>query len=196
MEDVVRAFKGNFLHKEGPQYKWAEFTGKVPYPRPGTVSWNSELSSLYRMNHKNWQLHSQFYFVISRIYIFLCFHCIFNNYFCYLSLFLYFFVSQCPSSTYGSYSSTREYPDDVIFFSRTHPLLQVQLMFSSIQLYQSSLIRLWVILFYVIYFNVIINETRLQVLLEGTPVQQNEGRLDCIRLNCITPPNSSIFCLF
>jgi len=38
MEDVVRAFKGNFLHKEGPQYKWAEFTGKVPYPRPGTVS--------------------------------------------------------------------------------------------------------------------------------------------------------------
>uniref|UniRef100_H2TS94 Sema domain, immunoglobulin domain (Ig), short basic domain, secreted, (semaphorin) 3H n=1 Tax=Takifugu rubripes TaxID=31033 RepID=H2TS94_TAKRU len=66
MEDVVRAFKGNFLHKEGPQYKWAEFTGKVPYPRPGT----------------------------------------------------------CPSTTYGSYSSTREYPDDVIFFSRTHPLLQ------------------------------------------------------------------------
>lgn len=38
MEDVVRVFKGNFLHKEGPQYKWAEFTGKVPYPRPGTVS--------------------------------------------------------------------------------------------------------------------------------------------------------------
>ncbi|CDQ97394.1 unnamed protein product [Oncorhynchus mykiss] len=66
MQDVVRAFKGNFYHKEGPQYKWAEFTGKVPYPRPGT----------------------------------------------------------CPSSTYGSYSSTREYPDDVIFFSRTHPLLQ------------------------------------------------------------------------
>lgn len=31
---------------------------------------------------------------------------------------------QCPSSTYGSYSSTRQYPDDVIFFSRTHPLLQ------------------------------------------------------------------------
>lgn len=66
MQDVVRAFKGNFYHKEGPQYKWAEFTGKVPYPRPGT----------------------------------------------------------CPSSTYGNYRSTREYPDDVIFFSRTHPLLQ------------------------------------------------------------------------
>ncbi|XP_056453068.1 sema domain, immunoglobulin domain (Ig), short basic domain, secreted, (semaphorin) 3H isoform X2 [Gadus chalcogrammus] len=66
MEDMARVFKGNFLHKEGPQYKWAEFTGKVPFPRPGT----------------------------------------------------------CPSSTYGSYTSTREYPDDVIFFSRTHPLLE------------------------------------------------------------------------
>lgn len=70
MEDVVRVFKGNFLHKEGPQYKWAEYTGHIPYPRPGT----------------------------------------------------------CPSSTYGSYSSTREYPDDVIFFSRTHPLLQENVM--------------------------------------------------------------------
>ncbi|XP_033825526.1 sema domain, immunoglobulin domain (Ig), short basic domain, secreted, (semaphorin) 3H [Periophthalmus magnuspinnatus] len=70
MEDVVRVFKGNFLHKEGPQYKWAEYTGHIPYPRPGT----------------------------------------------------------CPSSTYGSYSSTREYPDDVIFFSRTHPLLQENIM--------------------------------------------------------------------
>lgn len=47
MEDVVRAFKGNFLHKEGPQYKWAEFTGKVPYPRPGTVSWNFPFACLF-----------------------------------------------------------------------------------------------------------------------------------------------------
>ncbi|KAM9475254.1 sema domain, immunoglobulin domain (Ig), short basic domain, secreted, (semaphorin) 3H [Clarias gariepinus] len=66
MQDIIRAFKGNFYHREGPQYKWTEFTGRVPYPRPGT----------------------------------------------------------CPSSTYGSFRSTREYPDDVIFFSRTHPLLQ------------------------------------------------------------------------
>ncbi|KAG9336052.1 hypothetical protein JZ751_003318 [Albula glossodonta] len=65
MQDVVRVFKGHFSHKEGPQYKWAEFTGRVPFPRPGT----------------------------------------------------------CPSRTYGSYRSTREYPDDVIFFSRTHPLM-------------------------------------------------------------------------
>ncbi|KAI7797588.1 putative sema domain [Triplophysa rosa] len=66
MQDIIRAFKGNFLHREGQQYKWMEYTGKVPYPRPGT----------------------------------------------------------CPSSTYGGFQSTREYPDDVIFFSRTHPLMK------------------------------------------------------------------------
>ncbi|KAJ8370913.1 hypothetical protein SKAU_G00109410 [Synaphobranchus kaupii] len=65
MQDVARVFKDHFAHKEGPQYKWAEFTGRVPFPRPGT----------------------------------------------------------CPSRTYGNYRSTREYPDDVIFFSRTHPLM-------------------------------------------------------------------------
>ncbi|XP_056320349.1 sema domain, immunoglobulin domain (Ig), short basic domain, secreted, (semaphorin) 3H isoform X2 [Danio aesculapii] len=66
MQDIIRAFKGNFLHREGHQFKWTEYTGRVPYPRPGT----------------------------------------------------------CPSSTYGGFRSTREYPDDVIFFSRTHPLMQ------------------------------------------------------------------------
>ncbi|XP_039534725.1 sema domain, immunoglobulin domain (Ig), short basic domain, secreted, (semaphorin) 3H isoform X2 [Pimephales promelas] len=66
MQDIIRAFKGNFLHREGQQYKWTEYAGRVPYPRPGT----------------------------------------------------------CPSSTYGGFKSTREYPDDVIFFSRTHPLMQ------------------------------------------------------------------------
>nr|XP_014343964.1 PREDICTED: semaphorin-3B [Latimeria chalumnae] len=65
MEDIVTAFKGWFSHKEGPDYKWLPFVGRVPFPRPGT----------------------------------------------------------CPSSTYGSYRSTREYPDDVIFFSRTHLLM-------------------------------------------------------------------------
>ncbi|XP_073723924.1 sema domain, immunoglobulin domain (Ig), short basic domain, secreted, (semaphorin) 3H isoform X2 [Misgurnus anguillicaudatus] len=66
MHDIIWAFKGNFLHREGQQYKWMEYTGRVPYPRPGT----------------------------------------------------------CPSSTYGGFRSTREYPDDVIFFSRTHPLMK------------------------------------------------------------------------
>jgi len=38
MQDIIRAFKGNFLHREGQQYKWTEYAGRVPYPRPGTVS--------------------------------------------------------------------------------------------------------------------------------------------------------------
>lgn len=41
---------------------------------------------------------------------------------CYYWVFLV--TLQCPSSTYGGFRSTREYPDDVIFFSRTHPLMK------------------------------------------------------------------------
>ncbi|XP_067855053.1 sema domain, immunoglobulin domain (Ig), short basic domain, secreted, (semaphorin) 3H [Heptranchias perlo] len=65
MADIIMAFKGEFAHKEGPDYKWVTYPGRVPFPRPGT----------------------------------------------------------CPSSTYGSYRSTREYPDEAIFFIRTHPLM-------------------------------------------------------------------------
>uniref|UniRef100_A0A4W3KL10 Sema domain, immunoglobulin domain (Ig), short basic domain, secreted, (semaphorin) 3H n=1 Tax=Callorhinchus milii TaxID=7868 RepID=A0A4W3KL10_CALMI len=65
MEDIVMAFKGQFSHKEGPDYKWVPYPGRVPFPRPGT----------------------------------------------------------CPSSTYGNYRSTRQYPDEAIFFIRTHPLM-------------------------------------------------------------------------
>ncbi|XP_041047524.1 sema domain, immunoglobulin domain (Ig), short basic domain, secreted, (semaphorin) 3H isoform X1 [Carcharodon carcharias] len=65
MADIVMAFKGEFAHKAGPDYKWVTYPGRVPFPRPGT----------------------------------------------------------CPSSTYGSFRSTREYPDEAIFFIRTHPLM-------------------------------------------------------------------------
>ncbi|XP_072328250.1 sema domain, immunoglobulin domain (Ig), short basic domain, secreted, (semaphorin) 3H [Scyliorhinus torazame] len=65
MADIILAFKGEFAHKEGPDYKWVAYPGRVPFPRPGT----------------------------------------------------------CPSSTYGNFKSTREYPDEAIFFIRTHPLM-------------------------------------------------------------------------
>ncbi|XP_008946962.1 PREDICTED: semaphorin-3F-like, partial [Merops nubicus] len=29
-------FNGPFAHKEGPNYQWMPYTGKMPYPRPGT----------------------------------------------------------------------------------------------------------------------------------------------------------------
>lgn len=38
MNDIRRAFLGPFAHKEGPNYQWVPFQGKVPYPRPGMVS--------------------------------------------------------------------------------------------------------------------------------------------------------------
>lgn len=65
MNDIRRAFLGPFAHKEGPNYQWVPFQGKVPYPRPG----------------------------------------------------------MCPSKTFGSFESTKQFPDDVIQFARHHPLM-------------------------------------------------------------------------
>ncbi|NWS72765.1 SEM3D protein, partial [Crotophaga sulcirostris] len=36
MAAVRAAFSGPFAHKEGFDYRWVEFKGRVPYPRPGT----------------------------------------------------------------------------------------------------------------------------------------------------------------
>lgn len=39
-------------------------------------------------------------------------------------LFLFFFsFLQCPSKTFGSFESTKGFPDDVIQFARHHPLM-------------------------------------------------------------------------
>uniref|UniRef100_A0A674PIQ6 Sema domain, immunoglobulin domain (Ig), short basic domain, secreted, (semaphorin) 3Fa n=1 Tax=Takifugu rubripes TaxID=31033 RepID=A0A674PIQ6_TAKRU len=36
MADIRMVFNGPFAHKEGPNYQWVAYTGKIPYPRPGT----------------------------------------------------------------------------------------------------------------------------------------------------------------
>ncbi|XP_005996373.2 semaphorin-3F [Latimeria chalumnae] len=36
MADIRMVFNGPFAHKEGPNYQWMPYTGKIPYPRPGT----------------------------------------------------------------------------------------------------------------------------------------------------------------
>lgn len=41
MADIRMIFNGPFAHKEGPNYQWVAYTGKIPYPRPGTVSLTS-----------------------------------------------------------------------------------------------------------------------------------------------------------
>uniref|UniRef100_A0A4W6ENY7 Semaphorin 3F n=1 Tax=Lates calcarifer TaxID=8187 RepID=A0A4W6ENY7_LATCA len=35
-KDIRMVFNGPFAHKEGPNYQWVAYTGKIPYPRPGT----------------------------------------------------------------------------------------------------------------------------------------------------------------
>ncbi|XP_009956904.1 PREDICTED: semaphorin-3D-like [Leptosomus discolor] len=66
MAAVRAAFSGPFAHKEGFDYGWVEYKGRVPYPRPGT----------------------------------------------------------CPSETYDPLlQSTKDFPDEVISFMRTHQLM-------------------------------------------------------------------------
>nr|XP_034961968.1 semaphorin-3D-like isoform X2 [Zootoca vivipara] len=63
---IRAAFNGPFAHKEGLDYQWVEFRGRIPYPRPGT----------------------------------------------------------CPSETYDPLlQSTKDFPDEVIGFMRTHHLM-------------------------------------------------------------------------
>ncbi|MGH0126050.1 UNVERIFIED_CONTAM: hypothetical protein FKN15_032280 [Acipenser sinensis] len=65
MTDVRRVFLGPYAHRDGPNYQWVPFQGRVPYPRPGT----------------------------------------------------------CPSKTFGGFDSTKDLPDDVITFARSHPAM-------------------------------------------------------------------------
>ncbi|XP_036375635.1 semaphorin-3D-like [Megalops cyprinoides] len=36
MADIRSVFNGPYAHKEGPDHRWVEYEGRVPYPRPGT----------------------------------------------------------------------------------------------------------------------------------------------------------------
>ncbi|XP_072291830.1 semaphorin-3D [Eucyclogobius newberryi] len=36
MADIRAVFNGPFAHKEGPDHRWVEYEGRIPYPRPGT----------------------------------------------------------------------------------------------------------------------------------------------------------------
>ncbi|XP_048873047.1 sema domain, immunoglobulin domain (Ig), short basic domain, secreted, (semaphorin) 3bl [Brienomyrus brachyistius] len=69
MADIREAFNGPFAHKEGPDYQWGAYEGRVPYPRPGV----------------------------------------------------------CPSKIINQpgrhFSSTKDFPDSVLQFSRSHPLM-------------------------------------------------------------------------
>uniref|UniRef100_A0A4W3JQG9 Sema domain, immunoglobulin domain (Ig), short basic domain, secreted, (semaphorin) 3bl n=1 Tax=Callorhinchus milii TaxID=7868 RepID=A0A4W3JQG9_CALMI len=69
MADIREAFNGAYAHKEGPDYQWTTYEGKVPYPRPG------------------------------------------------------FCPSKITTQPSRPYNSTKDYPDDVLHFARSHPLM-------------------------------------------------------------------------
>ncbi|XP_072419205.1 semaphorin-3E-like [Chiloscyllium punctatum] len=69
MSTIREAFNGPYAHKEGPEYHWAAYEGKVPYPRPGCCA------------------------------------------------------SQINAPPGGKYRSTKDYPDDVLRFVRSHPIM-------------------------------------------------------------------------
>ncbi|XP_048466143.1 semaphorin-3D [Rhincodon typus] len=37
MADIRASFNGPYAHKEGPDHRWVEYDGRIPYPRPGTA---------------------------------------------------------------------------------------------------------------------------------------------------------------
>lgn len=96
MADIRRVFLGPYAHRDGPNYQWVPFQGRVPYPRPGTVSLH--IKNVKRNAHEE----------IS-----------------YLKLTCLPFRSdsQCPSKTFGGFDSTKDLPDDVITFARGHPAM-------------------------------------------------------------------------
>lgn len=51
MADIRRVFLGPYAHRDGPNYQWVPFQGRVPYPRPGTVSSNVSSIEVKRNIH-------------------------------------------------------------------------------------------------------------------------------------------------
>ena len=52
MASIRAAFNGPFAHKEGPDYRWVEYKGRIPYPRPGAVSTQTLQEWTILLNHK------------------------------------------------------------------------------------------------------------------------------------------------
>ncbi|KAL7982756.1 hypothetical protein Chor_010354 [Crotalus horridus] len=46
MADVRRVFLGPYAHRDGPNYQWVPYQGRVPYPRPGTTDLDSQFTQI------------------------------------------------------------------------------------------------------------------------------------------------------
>ncbi|NXU44414.1 SEM3D protein, partial [Drymodes brunneopygia] len=38
MAEIRAVFNGPYAHKESADHRWVQYEGRIPYPRPGTVS--------------------------------------------------------------------------------------------------------------------------------------------------------------
>lgn len=98
MADIRRVFLGPYAHRDGPNYQWVPFQGRVPYPRPGTVSPQQESMTEVILISPSLKVLT-------------------------LLLILTLCYFQCPSKTFGGFDSTKDLPDDVITFARGHPAM-------------------------------------------------------------------------
>lgn len=134
MNDIRRAFLGPFAHKEGPNYQWIPYQGKVPYPRPGMVRTSTTKIPTTFVNFLVWKY-------IVKVWVKL-WNCEDHSLLCNAVILGLGFESsiqlfcrglwqprhgtsalQCPSKTFGSFESTKGFPDVVIQFARHHPLM-------------------------------------------------------------------------
>lgn len=67
MASIRAAFNGPFAHKEGPDFRWVEYKGRIPYPRPGTVSTNRHQSVYSTKKHTFF-----FYHILQKHWLIFC----------------------------------------------------------------------------------------------------------------------------
>lgn len=104
MADIRNVFNGPFAHKHGHNYQWTEYTGKIPYPRPGTVRRSLVISKVMHSNHPTdiIQINQPVHKNTSPIFTFF----------------------QCPGGTFTpGIRSSKNFSDEAVNFIRAHPLM-------------------------------------------------------------------------
>lgn len=108
MADIRNVFNGPFAHKHGHNYQWTEYTGKIPYPRPGTVGFCHVMSKMTQWNKTQM----------------LKFKSKGSHQMMHTKSPLLFFSTQCPGGTFTpGIRSSKNFSDEAVNFIRAHPLM-------------------------------------------------------------------------
>lgn len=104
MADIRNVFNGPFAHKHGHNYQWTEYTGKIPYPRPGTVRLTHVISKVMQsdkpLSSERWCKQTRPPITTSFVPI------------------------QCPGGTFTpGIRSSKNFSDEAVNFIRAHPLM-------------------------------------------------------------------------